>query len=571
MKTNITCIILTLLLITLPIAYLRNSLLGAMEYQLGSTFQGELLKPSERLDLSSFKKLAVGPVLSETGDVAFFADELEGERLSPILWKNHENFVVIDQEWHRILSLDLSPDGYRAVILGYRTAGKTSSLALWEDGFGMTDLSIPEISGSWKLKFSGNGRIILVLPLDSTATASESFKQGFRIELLSRFSEDQSTPRIPDNKLRYNIYPLSNSILSSSALVSSQSSSTIRPARVKFDLNHDNKEDLLFFGGNKELATWKSYLSSGFQPGIFPTTMTWLAGDAAGIPVPADYNGDGVLDLATYSPGGITNWTSNLGSINWRIFTSARDLNPYLTNSISPTGPSIEFRLGEDGHLPVLGDFDGDGKSDAATFNRWNKTWKILFAHGGFSRAKAELFYDAFGTFFLWSVRYGRLVPGDYNGDGKTDLAFYVAGDGKKKSLWVYRSLQANFATQPKNKMLTTRTKIEFGNKDDIALPGDFNGDGKTDPAIYRPQDGAWYIRYSNGKRVSIQVINFKAEGEPLVGDFDGDGKDDPSFFNEANGEWKILHSSFPGSLNINWAPKGYTPIKLIYRKLYAR
>ena len=36
---------------------------------------------------------------------------------------------------------------------------------------------------------------------------------------------------------------------------------------------------------------------------------------------------------------------------------------------------------------------------------------------------------------------------------------------------------------------------VQFGDPGDIPVPGDYNGDGKTDVAIYRPSSGHWFVR----------------------------------------------------------------------------
>src|SRR5438445_6500985 len=49
----------------------------------------------------------------------------------------------------------------------------------------------------------------------------------------------------------------------------------------------------------------------------------------------------------------------------------------------------------------------------------------------------------------------------------------------------------------------STQTSYSWGAPTDITTPGDFDGDGKTDFAVYRPSTGVWYIVYSSNGSVN--------------------------------------------------------------------
>ena len=74
----------------------------------------------------------------------------------------------------------------------------------------------------------------------------------------------------------------------------------------------------------------------------------------------------------------------------------------------------------------------------------------------------------------------------------------------------------------------------------------DFDGDGKTDVAIYRKSTGAWFIYPSLAGAAGIYGVGFggDASDKPVAGDYDGDGKADLAIYRASIGAWFIYPSS---------------------------
>ncbi|MCU1290920.1 MAG: repeat-containing protein [Acidobacteria bacterium] len=136
----------------------------------------------------------------------------------------------------------------------------------------------------------------------------------------------------------------------------------------------------------------------------------------------------------------------------------------------------------------------------------------------------------------------------DFDGDGKADFSIYRPEVGE---WWFLKSSDGGNAA------------AQFGKGTDKPVPADYTGDGKTDFAFWRPASGEWFILRSED--YSYYAFPFGIEGDiPVPADYDGDGKADAAVYRPSEKVWYISKST--GGVSIqHYGENGDVPVPADY------
>jgi hypothetical protein len=302
--------------------------------------------------------------------------------------------------------------------------------------------------------------------------------------------------------------------------------------------------------GNKVLATASlvtGVLGIGFLESLSPSF-----GSSPGGEVTADFNGDGIPDLAILS----TNNTISFGGpFTVAVFLGNGDGTFRAGPTIQPSGMQVYPYM-------ISGDFNGDGKPDLAIL-----TWDLLSTSyltillgngdGSFS-AQPTVVAISQGNGGGDGIA-GTMATADFNGDGKLDLA--VVGD--------YVSAGGVGILLGNGDGTFTAAGPNLDPSGDFALiaTGDFNGDGIPDFVTpnYFEYGGSPTIFLGKGdgtftaKRMSLTLTYFPTS--VVVGDFNGDGVLDLAF-SDLNGV-EIALGNGDGTFNETSASPIHVPDEL--------
>jgi hypothetical protein len=132
-------------------------------------------------------------------------------------------------------------------------------------------------------------------------------------------------------------------------------------------------------------------------------------------------------------------------------------------------------------------------------------------------------------------------VASDFDGDGVSDVAIFRPSTGE----WYFRGSTAGDGV------------FVWGQSGDLPAAGDYDGDGTTDAAVFRPSVGAWYLRCSTAGGV---YVPWGASGDvPVPADYDGDGKTDVAVYRPTDNVWYVVRSR--GGVTVKkWGVAGDLP-----------
>jgi hypothetical protein len=242
------------------------------------------------------------------------------------------------------------------------------------------------------------------------------------------------------------------------------------------------------------------------------------------IPTPGYFDADNIADIAV-----------------WR---SASPANYFIRRSgpSAPPNSLLAIQWGTAGDFPTReADYDGDGRDDPTVLRRVNNRWNWYFLRSSSNTFGAVVFGIGDETLFE-----DIPLPGaDYTGDGRAEIGVirpnlfgadaYIIGDSNTGAVTLVRQWGEVFT--------------------DVFMTGDYIGDNRADFAVWRgitsplgTGNGFWYIQENGGNnRVAVQFGIPSSQDQindiPVCGDYNGDGKSDVAVYRFTNNTFYWLNS----------------------------
>ena len=255
------------------------------------------------------------------------------------------------------------------------------------------------------------------------------------------------------------------------------------------------------------------------RPGL-PRSQRWTA-------IAGDLDGDGRWEVGCVSDGGLVQVAP----------TGAAGPGAPSQWLSRPAGSPPDAAL--DAAMPLVGDFDGDGRHDLG-FRTRDGRWLVARSTGRRLGALEPWLSGLGDESSDEGLARSQAIAGDFDHHGRADVAL-VARDGR---LWVASSGGAAFAAPRLVSSAFGDERADATLAGATALVGDFDGDGAADLALIAPS-GAVVFASGAGGLASSRRLDLGLAGIDAVvaADLDGDGRSD-LVLRTADGSARLARSS---------------------------
>lgn len=252
----------------------------------------------------------------------------------------------------------------------------------------------------------------------------------------------------------------------------------------------------------------------GNGDGTFQDAVTYSAGDKATGIAAGDVDGDGLPDLVVAN-------------------STAGDVSVLLNNGDGTFADAVDYTTGSTPTAVALGFLDGDAVLDMVVTN-WSQNSVSIFIGNGDGTFQDDVTYDV-------GSRPSGVALADLDGDGFVDV---VTANENSDDISVLIGLgDGTFADS---------VDVDAGDNPNYLAIGDLNGDALPDVVVTNDRSDDVSVLIGNGDGTFADAVGYGVGQNPIgiaLGDFDDDGNLDVAVANSVDDDMSVLLGNGDGTL----------------------